>query len=124
MWTWARWIVVVPVGVAAWVSTFFVGITTLSWVMRLHPSGLSSDLVVHAFVALSAILIVASAALVAPSHKSTTAWVAFVLGSSAATVLLALTDLTTAFLAAEAAGLVTATVVHAWRTRRTRSSPR
>src|SRR5687768_1895463 len=90
-----RWLLVVPAAVGAWYFVFVVGIFTHAFLeAALCPAGemvsgmcmnrrvqFSLQVVIHAFVALSAAAVVSTAAAVAPSHRSKTVWIAFGTGS-------------------------------------------
>ena len=96
-----RWLLVVPAAVFAWYLVFVVGLFTHGFVEDLLcPAGqmvsgmctnrsvqLTLRILVYIFVALSAIAVECTAVGIAPSHRATTAWIAFVAGSGVAAAL-------------------------------------
>jgi hypothetical protein len=120
-----RWIAIIPVAVVAWYGCFFVGVMTLFQAGQLCPpdemvSGLCGawwygpleSTIEAAFVALSAIGVVCSSALMAPQHKVRVAWTAYVVGSVVAAWFMASTGALLDFVAAEVVGLAAAVLVH------------
>lgn len=114
-----RWLLVVPAAIAAWYVTFIVGAFTYSFIeAHLCPSQdlfsgvctsqsirIALDVVMHVFVALSAIAVIAAAVTVAPSRKRKVAWVAFSIGAATALYFAVRTQYYTHFVAALAGGL-------------------
>jgi hypothetical protein len=96
-----RWLLVIPGAVSAWYLTFVVGLFThASAEQALCPadeliSGLCANrgvritlnVIVHAFIALSAIAVELTAVAIAPSSRVATAWAAFSAGSIVAIAL-------------------------------------
>jgi hypothetical protein len=101
-----RWCLVAPVAVAAWATIAVVAMWTLDWLEpALCPSGdwnsgfcnnawvmRAMDVVEHAFIGLSAVVVIVSAVVAAPAHKRSVAWLAFAVGAFAAMALLAMLD--------------------------------
>lgn len=131
-----RWIAIIPVAVVAWYGCFFGGVMTLFQAGQLCAAEERvSDLcgawwyapltsVIEAtFVALSAIGVVCSSALMAPRHKVRVAWVAFGVGSVVAGWFMVSTGALLDFLAAEVVGLAAAVLVHCHDQRAASDSP-
>lgn len=118
----ARWALAGPGAIAAWYATFFVGIITHGAVeSSLCPPGemesgmcMSSrvqmylEILIYFFVALSAIAVVAAAAVIAPTHKRIVAWVVFATGSLAAVLFAVAADAFGQGISAVAAGFAAA----------------
>lgn len=96
-----RWILLVPIAILAWYVAFFFGIVALDIRDSLCPSEymvsgmckgpfgrITMKLLMVLFSGISAIFVVASSALVAPTHKGIVAITAFVVGSGAAAIFL------------------------------------
>jgi hypothetical protein len=126
-----RWLLVGPAAIAAWYLVFIVGLFTHGFLDEaLCPAGemesgmcmnrrvrLTLGILVHVFVALSAVAVVSTAVAVAPSHRNRTAWVAFVTGSVVAVAFGIAAWAYTEAVAAAAAGLLTVIAVARGHTR-------
>jgi hypothetical protein len=120
-----RWTLVAPFAVAAWYATFFLVIVVHQAVEESAcPAGqLESgscqnervqqllEGVIVAFIALSAVAVVAAAAVTAPAHRVVTAWVMFGAGGLVAAYFAIATSMYVAGIAAELAGLATAAAI-------------
>lgn len=116
-----RWILMLPLMIAAWVATFYLAIMSLPLFEYLaEASGAPSDSAVKIAMvsgsSLSAFLVVGVAALVAPYKKVMFAWLALGLGGLVATAMYI--SLGVNFMApysgAILSGALTAGIVH-WR---------
>ena len=116
-----RWIALLPVAVAGWYLAMVLGMMTLGLVDQFCPEGLMvsgqctagwydwvQGAIFYLFIALSAVLVVLLAALIAPAHRRRVAWVAFLLGAAMAVLMALLTPSFVDLLAALVAGLATA----------------
>jgi hypothetical protein len=126
-----RWLLVVPAAVAAWYVVFVIGLFTHGFVGEaLCPAGemesgmcmdtrvrLILGILVHFFSALSAAAVVSTAAAVAPSLRSRTAWSAFVAGSLVALGFGLAAWAYTETVAAVATGLLTALTISRYQRR-------
>ena len=114
-----RWIAAPLVGVLAWYIALVAGIAVASSLDHFCPpdlmvSGMCSawwhsyavDVSVVSFAGMAALLVVLSAALVAPSHKLQTAWVAYIVGCLFAVYAVLQTSAFGAFIAALLAGMI------------------
>jgi MFS family permease len=95
-----RWVLILPSAVAAWFAAFIVGMLTMSMAEHLCPpeklvSG-ACDVPWWGYVersvssfgaALAAVLVVAAATFVAPSHKRKVAWWSFGIGACVAALM-------------------------------------
>jgi hypothetical protein len=91
-------LLVVPIAIAAWYLVFVVGILTHGFLEEaLRPTGelvsgvcanprvrAFMDVIVHIFVGLSAIAVELAAAVMAPTFKERTTWLAFAVGGAIA----------------------------------------
>jgi hypothetical protein len=97
MMVYARWVALLPAVLAAWYAAVFIGVAVLNYVESLCPpelmiSGMctaewfprAEKAVFCLATAVSAVLVVLSAALVAPFQKIRTAWSIFAVGSAVA----------------------------------------
>ena len=127
MTVWLRWLGIIPAAVAGWFLAFFIGHRVLGIVDSLCPpeeivSGdcvapwypLASQITICFGVGLSAVLVVAFATLVAPSHRQVVAWVSYGLGASVALAMsgFASPGMIPELLSALGGGLLAALVAH------------
>ena len=96
----ARWILVAPAAVGGWYLSLLLGILLLHgldticpdrYLVSDHcvagPAGVVQDGIEIFAASLSAVLVVYFAALLAPGHRSTVAWAAYIAGAAIATIL-------------------------------------
>lgn len=117
-----RWLLLVPASVAAWYAVFVGALATHFYVGRhFCPPGelisgscqnetlaLVLEILTHFSVALSAIAVEVTAAIVAPAHKEATVWAAFAAGTLAATWMGVAAQAWSLLLAALLGGVVSA----------------
>ena len=116
---WLRWFAVIPTAIIAWYVVFIFGLTLVSAIGSLCPpeeviSGhcgawwypYAERTIIIFSVALSAFLVVVSAATVSPSHRVLVAWVAYVTGVIVAIYFVTQTSAVAEFVAAILTGLL------------------
>lgn len=120
-----RWILVVPAGIVAWYAVFVLGLLAYALVdshlcppedfISGHCTNASTrrvlDVAMHVFVATSALAVIVSTVLVAPSYKKSVAWLSLLVGTLAAAYIAATTHAWTLFAAALAGGWATLPVI-------------
>jgi len=126
-----RWVLVVPAAIAAWYAVFIIGLFTHDLVENtLCPSdqlesGTCTNetviaqlhVVVHVFVALSAVAVILAAVFVAPSHKKVVAWIALLCGATVASLFAVAAEAWSEGLVALMAG-ITVTALLGWKRKR------
>ena len=130
-----RWLAVLPASIAAWFAALFVGMHLHSVVGSFCPPELvvsgqctaawypmADKIVVCVAVALSAAVVVVTAAFVAPSHRAGIARLALALGIAVAAVMAIPSGLYWELASAVAAGIGAVLLVSARERRETRST--
>ncbi len=121
---WIRWLLIIPVCILCWYLVFTLGFGLLGVLLKMCPeehitSGTcgapwyanAKDALIIALAGLSAFVVVFTAYMLAPSHKTTVALITFLLGSAAATYVVVDTGSWTEYIAAIIAGLLTTIII-------------
>lgn len=123
-----RWLLLAPAALAAWYAVFVLGLFSHSFVeSRLCPpeellSGFCTnataqvwlEIIVHVFVALSALAVMTTSAIVAPGRKRSIAWLTLALGTAVAAYLGTETHEWALFASAVAGGFAGLAIIAHW----------